>query len=89
MKLFLGAIAGLIFGIILITIATLLILKLRRKKITEKKDENNSREEYGGILVNGQSVQITNDGNAIRDSCSGSTESLDEKNPDIIPQGTF
>lgn len=70
--------AGLIFGVLLITITTLLIMRvLRRKKSDLDQD--------GGTTVSGQSVQPI-EGSAIRDSCSGSTESL-EKNPDIIPQG--
>uniref|UniRef100_A0A1B0CUQ3 Ig-like domain-containing protein n=1 Tax=Lutzomyia longipalpis TaxID=7200 RepID=A0A1B0CUQ3_LUTLO len=83
-KLFLGAVAGLVFGIILITTATLLLMRTRRRKKASNVSQETTVATTNGRIVSGQSIPQPEQ---LHDSyTTGSTDSLD-KNPDIIPQG--
>lgn len=76
-KLLLGAVAGLVFGILLILIASMVILRLKRKRVGDGVPDNGQTD----TSATEQSCEAT-----LRGGLSGSVDSL-EKNPDIIPQG--
>lgn len=79
-KLLLGAVAGLVFGILLILIASMVILRLKRKRVGNGVPDNGQTDTSGATE---QSCEAT-----LRGGLSGSVDSL-EKNPDIIPQGMY
>ncbi|XP_055701884.1 nephrin-like isoform X1 [Phlebotomus papatasi] len=85
-KLFLGALAGLVFGIILITTATLLLMRTRRRKKANNVSQETMSTTTNGRIVSGQSIPAAEQHQLGDSYTTGSTDSLD-KNPDIIPQG--
>lgn len=102
LKLIFGAVAGLVTGILLIVIISLLVIRVRRKKRQPVSLQDSGHVDMatacgrsggggsGTESVGGQSTLALggeqNTDGNISGVLSNSTDSLD-KNPDIIPQG--